>query len=234
MKIRRTKFVKFSAFAGLVALAALGIALRIGSAVVSSPDMEFVVVIDAGHGGVDGGVSGVASGVKESDLNLDIARKLKARLDESGVKTVMTRTTPNGLYGAYTKGFKKRDMLKRKRIILDADADVFVSIHQNYYSSSSRRGAQVFFKSGSEGSEELARLVQSSLSLASGGRKYSPLVGDYYVLNQANCAAILCECGFLSNREDEAALLSEEYREKLAAAICDGINSFRFSASAVG
>lgn len=223
--------MKIIAAAGLTLLLSTYVALLcVRTRAAASPSDRFTVVIDAGHGGIDGGVSGITTGVKESELNLDIARKLKTKFDKSGAKTVMTRKTEAGLYGIYSKGFKRRDMQKRKQITLNAKADVFVSIHLNYYSSPLRRGAQVFYKIDEEKSKSLADIVQAELN---GGkeceRDYTALAGDYYVLNEADCAAILCECGFLSNAEDEKLLLTDEYRTEIAEKIFNGIEKYRFS-----
>lgn len=223
--------MKIIAAAGLTLLLSTYVALMcVRTRAAASPSDRFTVVIDAGHGGIDGGVSGITTGVKESELNLDIARKLKTKFDKSGAKTVMTRKTEAGLYGIYSKGFKRRDMQKRKQITLNAKADVFVSIHLNYYSSPLRRGAQVFYKIDEEKSKSLADIVQAELN---GGkeceRDYTALAGDYYVLNEADCAAILCECGFLSNAEDEKLLLTDEYRAEIAEKIFNGIEKYRFS-----
>ncbi len=227
----KLKFMKIIAAAGLTLLLSTYVALLcVRTRAAASPSDRFTVVIDAGHGGIDGGVSGITTGVKESELNLDIARKLKTKFDKSGAKTVMTRKTEAGLYGIYSKGFKRRDMQKRKQITLNAKADVFVSIHLNYYSSPLRRGAQVFYKIDEEKSKSLADIVQAELN---GGkeseRDYTALAGDYYVLNEADCAAILCECGFLSNAEDEKLLLTDEYRAEIAEKIFNGIEKYRFS-----
>lgn len=227
----RRNIMKIIAAAGLTVLLSTYVAVVcVRTRAAASPSEKFTVVIDAGHGGIDGGVSGITTGVKESELNLDIARKLKEKFDKSGAKTVMTRKTEAGLYGIYSKGFKRRDMLKRKQITLNAKADAFVSIHLNYYSSPSRRGAQVFYKIDEEKSKSLADIVQSELN---GGkeseRDYTALAGDYYVLNEADCAAILCECGFLSNAEDEKLLLTDEYRAEIAEKIFNGIEKYRFS-----
>ena len=227
----KLKFMKIIAAAGLTLLLSTYVALLcVRTRAAASPSDRFTVVIDAGHGGIDGGVSGITTGVKESELNLDIARKLKAKFDKSGAKTVMTRKTEAGLYGIYSKGFKRRDMQKRKQITLNAKADVFVSIHLNYYSSPSRRGAQVFYKIDGEESKSLADIVQAELNGGKEcGRDYTALAGDYYVLNEADCAAILCECGFLSNAEDEKLLLTDEYRAEIAEKIFNGIEKYRFS-----
>ena len=223
--------MKIIAAAGLTLLLSIYVALLcVRTRAAASPSDRFTVVIDAGHGGIDGGVSGITTGVKESELNLDIARKLKTKFDKSGAKTVMTRKTEAGLYGIYSKGFKRRDMQKRKQITLNAKADVFVSIHLNYYSSPLRRGAQVFYKIDEEKSKSLADIVQAELNGGKEGeRDYTALAGDYYVLNEADCAAILCECGFLSNAEDEKLLLTDEYRAEIAEKIFNGIEKYRFS-----
>ena len=223
--------MKIIAAAGLTLLLSTYVALLcVRTRAAASPSDRFTVVIDAGHGGIDGGVSGITTGVKESELNLDIARKLKTKFDKSGAKTVMTRKTEAGLYGIYSKGFKRRDMQKRKEIINGARADAFLSVHLNYYSSPTRRGAQAFFNSEDEKGRKLAEYIQKNLNDLSGQtRPLAALAGDYYVLNEANCTAILCECGFLSNSEDEKLLLSEEYRDKIAERIFNGIEKYRFS-----
>ena len=223
--------MKIIAAAGLTLLLSIYVALLcVRTRAAASPSDRFTVVIDAGHGGIDGGVLGITTGVKESELNLDIARKLKTKFDKSGAKTVMTRKTEAGLYGIYSKGFKRRDMQKRKQITLNAKADVFVSIHLNYYSSPLRRGAQVFYKIDDEKSKSLADIVQAELNGGKEGeRDYTARAGDYYVLNESDCAAILCECGFLSNAEDEKLLLTDEYRAEIAEKIFDGIEKYRFS-----
>ena len=222
---------KLIAVAILVVLSATYIAcVCVRTAATASPKPDFVVVIDAGHGGIDGGVSGKTSNARESELNLDIARKLKDRLENAGVKVVMTRKTEAGLYGIFSKGFKKRDMQKRMEIANNADPTIFVSIHLNYYSSPTRRGAQVFYKIGDNESKNLAAKIQNSFNLLY-NKNYSALSGDFYVLNESKSTAILCECGFLSNEEDEKLLLTDEYREKIAEKIYEGIAFYRYESA---
>ena len=99
---------------------------------VSVQASKLSVVIDAGHGGIDGGVVGVTTKRKESDVNLTIAFLLKEKLADAGFLVVMTRTTEGGLYDTTAPGFKKRDMQRRKEIIQEASPDLLISIHQNY------------------------------------------------------------------------------------------------------
>ncbi len=193
---------------------------------------RLTVVIDAGHGGVDGGVTGILSGKKESDLNLAVSRFLQAELEDAGLCVVQTRLTEAGLYGAATPGYKKRDMQKRAEIIKNANPALVISIHQNFYSSSTRRGGQVFFKSSSKSAQTLACMIQNSINdMEECVRKYQPLVGDYYVLNCSDYPSVIVEGGFLSNAEDEALLTNPHYQKKLAQAICEGALSFLASAA---
>ena len=186
--------------------------------------LVYTVVVDAGHGGIDGGAVGISTKVQESDLNLEIARRLKDKLKETGINVIMTRNSYGGLYGTTAKGFKRRDLEKRVKIINSSNASLMVSIHLNCYSSSSRRGATTFYGEGKQEGEKLAQSIQKHFNTLSGQPKdYSALKGDYYLLNQSSCPSVICECGFLSNPEDEALLVTEEYQNEIAEKILYGI-----------
>lgn len=194
------------------------------------PAGEFIVAIDAGHGGIDAGVSGVKTKVKESDLNLEIAKNLAELFEAGGIKIVMTRTSAAGLYGVLSKGFKLRDMKKRMEIINTSDADIMISVHLNHFDMPSRRGGQVFYKAGSERGKLLAESIQSEFNgREEQPRAFEPLAGDYYVLNESVCPSVICECGFLSNEEDETLLLTDEYRRKVAYLIFKGAIGYLLS-----
>ena len=198
-----------------------------GKQVALYPFADYLVVIDAGHGGIDGGVEGVKSGVKESEINLAIALKLERVFVHSGVRVVMTRKSSGGLYGSLSAGHKKRDMQARAKIIKENSPTLLISIHQNQFSSEQRRGAQVFFKDGHNESKRLACVMQEHLNqVTDTGRHYSALVGDYYLLNVSPCTAVIVECGFLSNPQDEALLLTSEYQQELAKTIYSAVLQF--------
>lgn len=188
---------------------------------------EKIIVIDAGHGGVDAGVSGVNTSVKESDVNLAIANQLKGYFVNAGFTVVMTRKNNGGLYGLSTSGFKMRDMKKRKEIIEQSDADMVISIHQNSCPISSRRGGTVFFDKDSECGKILADCIQRSINdMEECVKKNSALVGDYYMLKCTDSPSVIVECGFLTNPEDEALLISADYQKKIAYAIFKGAVSY--------
>ena len=189
----------------------------------ASPINSLTIVIDAGHGGVDPGSVGKSTKVKESELNLKISLKLADYLKAGGFNIILTRTNADGLYGPYSKDYKKRDMQARKEKIIDASADLVVSIHMNSFTSNNLRGAQVFYSTGNPESEKLATSVQQIFSLTLPESDKGSAVGDYYILKCTNIPTILCECGYLSNVEDELLLIDDMYQEKVAFAIYKGI-----------
>lgn len=181
------------------------------------------IVLDAGHGGVDGGVTGRTTGVKESELNLSITYALKTALEEAGFAVTLTRKTDEGLYGAATNGFKKRDMQKRKEIIEEARPAAVISIHQNYYPSRTVRGGQAFYDSTSETGKRLAESVQEELNGLYGKRGVKNRLaakGEYYILSCTSYPSVIVECGFLSNAEDEKLLLSKNFQKEIAEGVC--------------
>lgn len=190
------------------------------------PKYSFNVVIDAGHGGIDGGATGTQK-ITESDINLEIALMLKHYFLSSEIGVVMTRSDKNGLYGSKEAGFKKRDMLKRKEIINNSEADIVISIHLNKYPTTSRKGAQVFFKQSCETGTVIAQKIQNQLNANINlHRAYPPLKGDYYILNCSDIPSVIVECGFISNPEEERLLITPSYQDKIAYNIFAGVMSY--------
>jgi len=190
-------------------------------------NIGYTIVIDAGHGGIDAGVVGNRTGIKESDLNLWVAELVFKRLTESGFNAVMTRTTQDGLYGTTEKGFKRRDMEARKKIIVESKPDLVISVHMNFYTSSYRKGPQVFFQKSDSDGQKFAELMQKALNkkTQTNGRFLS---GDFYICRESGVPAVIVECGFLSNEQDELLLSKAEYRENLSEAIVEGAMLYLF------
>lgn len=203
--------------------------LRSPVAVFSQGQSGIKIVIDAGHGGIDAGVTGVSTGVKESDLNLEISLLLKAQLENLGFAVTLTRKTQTGLYGTTAKGFKKRDMEKRKEIILEEKPTLVISIHQNKYPSKAQRGAQVFYNQSSINGKAFALCLQERLNAlykeqGVKGRKAS--TGDFFMLNITQSPSVLIECGFLSSPLDEKLLITNAWQKALAENIADGVMAY--------
>lgn len=212
----------------VIIISAAAILLVIGLVVcLAAPSEEVIghgkiVVIDAGHGGEDGGVVGSETGIKESEINLAIAKKLKSFLETGGYKVIMTRSNDSGLYGLASSNKKLADMKKRKEIILDAKPDLMVSIHQNYYPSSYVKGAQVFYAPNGDFVDIAATLQKILNRDLNCSRKEAK--GDYYIIQCSPYPSVLIECGFLSNPDEETLLVSASYQEKVAYSIYSGIN----------
>ena len=187
------------------------------------------VVVDAGHGGIDGGVVGRVTKTKESDVNLALAFALQTELLEMGFEVTLTRKMEAGLYGTTARGFKKRDMERRKEIIEETRPDFILSLHQNFYPSSASRGAQVFYASNSEEGRKLALQMQTRLNelyKTEGARGRKASKGDFFMLHCWDCPSILVECGFLSNAEDERLLCTGTWRKKLAKSLASGLVAY--------
>ncbi len=184
------------------------------------------IVLDAGHGGIDGGVSGCTSGVNESDINLAIVYRLKPLLEDLGFEIILTRKTEAGLYGAATDGFKKRDMAKRKEIIQEINPALVISIHQNRYPSKNVRGAQVFYRRGDQEGARFAEGVQQRLNGLYAEKKVNArkVVGaDLFMLECTSSPSILVECGFLSSPQDDALLNTKAWQIEIAESIAGGV-----------
>ncbi len=216
-------------------LSAVFVALALSSpfivASVMSRDSRKVVVVDAGHGGADGGVTGKRTGVKESDLNLKVAKLLGEYLVAGGYRVIYTRQNDTMHTHPDVRDNKKRaDMFKRGDIINAAKPDAMISVHMNFYSASSRRGAQVFFDRYSEQGRRFADIMQEiinrDLNSGNGGRAYTALSAEKYLLSCSPYPSIIVECGFLSNPFDEANLTDKNYQTKLAYTLFLGIDGF--------
>ncbi|MDF2547322.1 MAG: cwlD [Anaerosolibacter sp.] len=194
--------------------------------VTSLPTTHKVIVVDAGHGGVDGGTSG-RSGVLESHINLEIALRLRKLLEQSGAMVILTRDTDMGLYSdnGRIRDKKNEDLRNRKKIMNESDADIFVSIHLNAFPQTQYYGAQTFYPKNSEESKRLAFLIQEELIriLDNGNKRETKSKSDVYLMQESAIPMVLVECGFLSNPMEERLLQESKYQEKVAWSIYIGI-----------
>ena len=177
-----------------------------------------VILIDAGHGGTDGGARAKDSRVWEKELNLKTAVALERLLKADGASVIMTRETDT----QYSEN-KRADLTARLNLAREGNADMVISIHMNEYRTRRESGPQVFYRAGQENSRLLAGCIQAALiETLHPAKQRSAMAGDYFILS-LEIPSVLVECGFLSNAAEEALLLTEEYQEKVAFAIRNGI-----------
>ncbi len=190
-----------------------------------------VIVIDPGHGGVDGGAN--RGDMLEKDFNLDIALTLRAILEDRGYTVVMTRDKDIALdkLNQSSRSRHTRDLNARVDIINKSGAALFVSIHINSNPGDpSENGSSVFYRSKSDQSRDLAAEIQKALNSAVNeayGRKtHAPQPGRYYILSHTGIPGALVEGAFLTNAADRQLLKTAEFRRQVAAAVADGIENY--------
>ncbi len=187
---------------------------------ISDPLSSPILILDAGHGGEDGGALS-AAGHKESDINLDIVLKLESLLAFLGTDTVLTRRNDISIYdpGCETLRQKKvSDLKNRVSLVQSTPGAMLISVHQNTFTDPRYKGAQVFFGTGEISAQwgEYTQELISSVLDKSNTRNAAAIPEHVYLFSHIDCPAILLECGFLSNGEDTALLLTETYQRKIA------------------
>ncbi len=198
---------------------------------VSNPQdftIQSTLVIDAGHGGMDGGTTS-CTGVLESKINLEISKRLERLLSLLGYKTVMVRTEDVSVAteGNTIREQKRSDLRNRVNLVNEMDNPIYISIHQNYYPESRYYGPQVFYASSPE-SKELATQMQTSLNhaLTASNKRGCKKAEGVYIMQHIDCCGILVECGFLSNPEEESRLRTPEYQKQLCSVIAGTLANY--------
>ena len=226
--VPRRKIVVFVFFILIMSFAVA--TLNYESADVFGGKITKCIVLDAGHGLPDGGAIGM-TGTVESVVNLEITKMTKEILEKKGYKIIMTREDENSIYaeGKSIAEKKKSDMKKRLEIINSSGADMFISIHLNKFPSPKYCGAQVIYSGNFKESESLAKYIQRELHKIpenSSKREHLKAPDGIFLLKKATIPAVIVECGFLSNFEEEELLNTEKYQKKLAEAIAKGIENY--------
>jgi len=228
---KKNHHVRAAVFAALAVLAIAAAAVLPAESALTADSRSgtsdsVTLIIDAGHGGADGGAVSV-TGTYESAINLQIAQRLRLVCALYGVDAAMTRTTEELSYPSSAKTIRQKkvwDQKTRLEIVNSTENAVFISIHQNIFSSASSRGIQILY-APTEGSQELASAMEASFSAGlpeTRLRAASKIDTGIFLLNNITCPGVLIECGFLSNPEEAVQLEQADYQIKIAAAIAAG------------
>jgi len=194
---------------------------------VSLPVSQKVIILDAGHGVPDEGAQS-SNGTTEAQTNLKIALKVQHLLEQSGATVILTRSDENAIYDIDSKTLKEKkisDIHNRVKIGNESSADIFVSIHLNKIPQEQYWGWQCFYKDGNEKSMNLAKKLQENLNEAiqKENKRVAMKLDNVYIIKHVEIPTSIVECGFLSNPEEEKLLLEDEYQDKLAWGIYNGI-----------
>ena len=193
---------------------------------------DYKIIVDAGHGGEDPGAVSDYSGIKEKDINLSIAKKVQSLLSSYNITTNMTRDEDKLVYTPETTNIvqkRRQDLLRRKKMMDENTSGIIVSIHLNKFPQTQYFGAQTFFANNSPDSKTLADCIQSKLkekvdpsNTRAALVKKEPII----ILKNIKNPTVVVECGFLSNPEEEKKLASDDYQNKLALAISEGVKEY--------
>lgn len=209
----------FCMILGMVALG-IGRIERVQPVYLLEEEQRPVVIIDPGHGGIDGGAE--ANGLIEKDINLAISLNLRDFLSMQGFRVIMTREDDRSIHDqgiTQISRQKRSDMYNRLALIEDHPEAIFVSIHQNKFEQASVCGAQVFYSQNNPDSQQLAAQIQSSfasLLQPDNTREIKPAENNLFLLYEATVPAVMVECGFLSNQQEAGQLSDPTYQRKVA------------------
>ncbi len=180
-----------------------------------------------GHGHPDNGAQS-SRGTTEAETNLNISLKLQSLLEQNGCTVILTRSDENAIYDLDKTTLKEKkisDIRNRVKIGNNSSADIFVSIHLNKIPQQQYWGWQCFYNSKNEKSINLAKSIQANLNgaIQKENKRISMKLDTVYIMKHVEIPISIVECGFLSNPEEEQQLLDDEYQNKLAWGIFNGI-----------
>lgn len=194
-----------------------------------------LIVVDPGHGGIDGGSS--SNGLLEKNVNLQVSLKLSNTLKDMGLNVVMTRNSDVSLESKSTLNSSRynKDLHARKTIIDENNPNAFISVHMDAFNDSSARGIRVFYYNTSEESKKLATDICNNINkivfkdfLKTENVKARISPGDYYLLRRAEVPGVIVEMGFITNPTDNKLIRTEDYQLIIAKAISEGILDYLY------
>ena len=179
----------------------------------AQPRGYYKVFIDAGHGGTDPGALGY--GYRESDLNLQVAKKVESKLKSKGIDVKMSRSS-DIFYS----------LSERAEMANDYGADAFVSIHQNSAEAKSANGIETYYNRNKEEDKTLSNDIQTQVISQTGANNRGVKNAEFTVLVKSKMISALVECGFITNELEVKKLSDSSYQDKLATGIANGIEEY--------
>lgn len=179
------------------------------------------IYLDAGHGGRDPGA--IYKDIKESDINLEIAKQIKQELETHGATVYMTRIGDYDLSKINTSNHKKSDLIQRAKIINESNCDVYISIHLNSDPSPTWYGTQIFYTNKNEENKTIAEIMQKKFKQNLNTKREIKQLKNMYLFDRITRPGVLIEAGFISNANDRYILKQEEHQKKIATTIRDSL-----------
>lgn len=236
--MKKLHFKKWNiAFVGITFCACIAVIIYASSkidkavTVATIPQNQKMIILDAGHGGIDGGCS-TPEGKTEKVINLNIVLTLKDMCTFFGYPVEATRERDISIYDKGVTGIrnqKNSDMDNRLEIFNKYPDAVCISIHQNTFSDPKYNGAQMFYSENIPESEQLASIMQNLFvkNLQPENQRETKLCGkELFLCYYSTNPTVMIECGFLSNPDDAAKLTTESFQQQVAFTVFTGLNEF--------
>lgn len=175
------------------------------------------ILLDPGHGGIDGGAN--VPGMLEKEIVLDIALRTARYLEHYKVPVLLTRTADVDLGGAHDSGRLRRDLIYRIRVANHCRAALMLSLHVNSARAASERGMMLFYQASRPSRDAAGLLADVLRRWPVHSRAEPPYARDFAVLRWSKAPAVLVELGFITNAQDRLLLADSAYREEVARAL---------------
>lgn len=185
------------------------------------PLMGKIIYLDPGHGGKDPG--SIYKNIYEKDINLQICLKLKDVLEKNGATVYMTRYDDYDLSSPNAARRKQSDLNNRVRLINDSRSDMYISIHLNAINSKKWHGAQVFYDDVNTENKKIATIMQDELKKFLNTDREISEISNMLLNRKVVIPGVLIEIGFLSNDNERYLLKQDNYQNKVAKVISNGI-----------
>lgn len=182
-----------------------------------------VIILDAGHGGVDAGAT--SGKIIEKDLNLILVKKLEKELVSRGATVYLTREDDKDL-STTTINRKRSDLYNRSKYINDISPDMYISIHLNSVTNQTWKGLQVFYTTKNKENKLIAETITNHLKENMSNIREIKKDNTYYMYKYIKSPGVLIEAGFISNPNENYLLRKEEYQNKLVTLIEEGVEIY--------
>lgn len=187
------------------------------------PLLGRVIFVDPGHGGRDPGT--ISGKILEKDIVLEISKELREQLIAKGAIVYMTRETDTDLSSQWDAKKKRGDLYRRIIMYKDKQAELYLSIHLNYYSSSSESGAEVLYNPINSENKKFGSILMDNFKNILGSKRVLKKT-DLYMYKNTTVPGVLIECGFLSNPNERYLLGKKSYQKKLSKIIVDSVITY--------
>lgn len=184
------------------------------------PLLGKVIFVDPGHGGRDPGTS--YGNILEKDIVLEISKELRKQLESKGAIVYMTRETDTDLSSIWDVRKKRGDLYRRILMYKKYQAELYLSIHINYYSNIRWSGAEVLYNSINSENKVFGQILMNNFKTSLGSKR-SLKKTDLYMYKSTTVPGVLIECGFLSNPNERYLLQQKNYQKKLSQVITDSV-----------